>query len=61
MIETLTNISDILKLIILIILQTGCILILISFPFIVYYGSQNTEKEEKMVLRIRIRDRKRND
>ena len=57
MIEFLTNLSEILKLVMLIIFQTGCILILISFPFIVYYGSQNTTKEEKTILRITFKDK----
>ena len=57
MIEFLTNLSEILKLITLIIFQIGCILILISFPFIVYYGSQNTDKEEKTILRITFKDK----
>lgn len=59
MIELLTNLSEILKLIILIIIQTGCILLLLSFPFIVYYGSQNTDKdkEEKLILRIKFKDK----
>lgn len=61
MIEFLTNLSEILKLIMLIIFQTGCILILISLPFIIYYGSQNTDKEEKTVLRITIKDKKCKD
>lgn len=57
MIEFLINISEILKLILLILFQTGCILILISLPFIVYYGSQNTTKEEKTILRITFKDK----
>ena len=57
MIEFLTNLSEILKLITLILFQTGCILILISLPFIVYYGSQNTTKEEKTILRITFKDK----
>lgn len=59
MIELLTNISEILKLIILIIIQTVCILLLLSFPFIVYYGSQNTDKdkEERLILRIKVKDK----
>lgn len=61
MIEFLSNLSEILKLITIIILQTGCILLLLSLPFIVYFGSKSTEKEEKTILRIRIKDRKRND
>jgi hypothetical protein len=61
MIEFLTNLSEILKLIILILCQTGCILILISLPFIIYYGSQNTDKEEKTILRITIKDKERKD
>lgn len=58
MIETLTNLSEILKLITLIILQIGGILLLISLPFIVYYG-QNTDKdkEEKLILRIKVKDK----
>lgn len=59
MIELLTNISEILKLLILIILQIGGILLLICFPLIVYYGSQNTDKdkEEKLILRIKVKDK----
>lgn len=57
MIEFLTNLSEILKLIMLVLFQTGCILILISLPFIMYVGSQSTDKEEKMVLRITFKDR----
>ena len=57
MTEFLTNLSEILKLITLIILQIGGILLLISLPFIVYYGSQNTTKEEKTVLRITFKDK----
>lgn len=57
MIEFLTNLSEILKLITLIILQIGGILLLISLPFIVYYGSQNTTKEEKTILRITFKDK----
>lgn len=57
MIEFLTNLSEILKLIIGILFQIGCIMILISLPFIVYYGSQNTTKEEKTILRITFKDK----
>lgn len=57
MIEFLTNLSEILKLIILVLLQIGCILLLISLPFIIYYGSQNTTKEEKTILRITFKDK----
>ena len=59
MIEFLSNISQILKLIMLILFQTGCILILIGLPFFIYYGSQNTDKdkEEKLILRIKVKDK----
>lgn len=59
MIEFLTNLSEILKLITQIIVQIGGILLLISFPFIIYYGSQNTDKdkEEKLILRIKVKDK----
>ena len=58
MIEFLTNLSEILKLIMLIIIQLGCIFILISIPFIIYFGSENTEKDkERFILRIKIKDK----
>ena len=59
MIELLTNLSEILKLIILIILQIGGILILLGLPFIVFYGAQNTDKdkEERLILRIKVKDK----
>ena len=57
MIEFLTNLSEILKLVMLIIFQTGCILILISLPFIMYYGSQISTKEERTILRITFKDK----
>ena len=56
MIEFLTNLSEILKLIMLIIIQLGCIFILISILFIIYFGSENTEKE-RFILRIKIKDK----
>lgn len=58
MIAFLTNLSDILKLITLIIIQLGGILLLISFPLIIYYGSQNTEEEEKTIIKITVKDNK---
>lgn len=58
MIEFLTNLSDTLKLVILVLLQLGCILLLISLPFIIYYGSENTEKEEKTIIKITVKDNK---
>lgn len=58
MIDFLTNLSEILKLITLIIIQIGGILILLGIPFIIYYGSQNTEEEDKTIIKITVKDNK---
>lgn len=57
MIEFLTDALEILKLIAQIVILVGCLLILLSIPFIAYYCPQEPTKPARMILRISIRDK----
>ena len=52
MIEFLTDTLEILKLIAQIVILVGCLLILLSIPFIAYYCPQEPTKATRTVLRI---------
>lgn len=58
MIEFLTDILEILKLIAQIVILVGCLLILLGIPFIAYYCPQKPDETPRMILRIRIKDKR---
>lgn len=58
MIEFLTDTLEILKLIAQIIILLGCLLILLGIPFIAYYCPQKPEETPRMILRIKIKDKR---
>lgn len=57
MIEFLTDTLEILKLIAQIVILAGCLLILLSIPFIAYCCPQEPTKTTRTILRISIRDK----
>lgn len=61
MIEFLTDTLEVLKLIAQIIILVGCLLILLGIPFIAYYCPQKPDETPRMILRIKIKDKRLNN
>lgn len=61
MIEFLTETLEILKLIAQIIILVGCLLILLGIPFIAYYCPGKPDETPRMILRIKIKDKRLNN
>lgn len=57
MIEFLTDTLEALKLIAQIVILIGCLLILLSIPFIAYYCNQESAKTPRTILRISIKEK----
>ena len=58
MIEFLAETLEVLKLIAQIVILVGCLLILLGIPFIAYYCPQKPDETPRMILRIRIKDKR---
>ena len=61
MIEFLTETLEILKLIAQIVILVGCLLILLGIPFIAYYCPGKPDETPRLILRIRIKDKRLNN
>ena len=61
MIEFLTEALEVLKLIAQIVILVGCLLILLGIPFIAYYCPGKPDETPRLILRIRIKDKRLNN